>query len=113
MRDFSIILPTDSSERVRAIMQFVEKRIVRFIPKHVIDQIHLIVFGKGPDGWEQCINNPTLSGAGWHNAPWPSEQRLLNMPLPALPVSPPQGVPIACIGTMPRKGGIALSWSDH
>ena len=105
MRDFSLILTTDSSERVRAIMQFVEKRIARVIPKNVIDNIHLIVFGKGANGREQCINNPRLSGVGWHIAPWPSEQKLLNIPFPALPVSLPHGVPIACKGTMPRKGG--------
>ena len=51
IRQRSLILPTDSPERVRLIMQFVEKRIVSEIPHRVRPRAKCFFLGKGSDAW--------------------------------------------------------------
>ena len=47
--NLSLILPTDLPGRVRAIMQFVEKRMARPIPERVKSQTQFVFFGAGPN----------------------------------------------------------------
>lgn len=63
LHDFSVILPTDNPERVRAIMQFVEKRIVRFIPVGVMESTHVYALGLGTHGWGLYKKHPRLHRA--------------------------------------------------
>ena len=50
LSNLSLILPTDFPDRVRAIMQFVEKRMVRSIPECVKSQTQFVFFGDGLTG---------------------------------------------------------------
>ena len=88
LSEFSIILPTDSDDRVRSIMQYVEKRIVRHIPPNIISRLHVTYCGLGSNHWSGITNNPRLSGLKGRVMPWPSECSALGQS-PGLPTRNP------------------------
>ena len=48
---FSLIFPSGLPDRVRLIVQFVEKRMVRETPKGIRNQLNLIFLGAGTNWW--------------------------------------------------------------
>ena len=74
LRDFSLILPSDLPDRVRYIMQFVEKRMVREIPKGVSDRLCVWFLGGGANWWIQVRTTMETMGIRTQCCPWPSEK---------------------------------------
>ena len=73
LRSFAVILPTDSSARGAPIMQYVEKRIVRCIPRHIPNCIHVFALGRWANLWKNICGCQAVAGATRHTVPWPSE----------------------------------------
>ena len=103
MREFSFILQSDSNERVRVIMQYVEKRIVRFNPPQILTNLHIVAFGMGTSGWGQYKTHPVIETDNWAVTPWPSERNIMGLPSECVPIRPGcEGKSNACVGTIPH-----------
>ena len=81
MRGFSVIPPSESIERVRIIMQYVEKRTVWFIPPHIFTNLHICAFGIGAGGCGYYVKHPRIETVNWPVTPWQSEQTLMGLPI--------------------------------
>ena len=73
MRSLSLVLPSDSSERVRAIMQQVEKRVVRSVPRPGLVDLTTVCLGQGVGVWPQVCKTSPLPLDRVSYLPWPSE----------------------------------------
>ena len=102
LRNFSVMLPSDSGERVMSIMQFVEKRIVRYAHRAMLEITVLVCFGQGSDGWGRRIGYARIEGLRASVMPWPSEQEILGAPTPTLPIDSTKCEHLVCIGTFPH-----------
>lgn len=74
LRDFSLTLPSDLPDRVRSIMQFVEKRMVGEIPKGVENKVCVWFLGGGANWWIQVRKAIEGLGIKTQCCPWPSGQ---------------------------------------
>ena len=103
MGEFSSIPPADNSERVRTIMQFVEKRILRHAPRNIMESTQFYAMVIGANKWGAYTMNERLVGTEWAIIPWPSECQLLGLPMAEVELKPGyQGQNSACVGTVPH-----------
>ena len=78
----SLVLPTDAPDRVRLIMQHVEKRAARSIPRAGLDEVVTVCLGAGVGNWPRMhraspFNPETLILLPWTTEPdanimWPT-----------------------------------------
>ena len=74
IQSLSLFLPTDPSDRVMRIMQFVEKRPVRSIPSQVKQCCKIALFGSGTNSWRAASEAMALQGFSHPMVvSWPSE----------------------------------------
>ena len=104
MGDFALVLPTDNDERVRTIMQYVEKRIVRHLPMQIPNRAKICAFGVGANRWDTVTTHAKLQGLTWETIPWPSE-RMANSPYLSTQTPSPcgYGLTSACVGAIPHS----------
>ena len=57
IRTLSLILPSGNSDRVNRIMQFVEKRRVRYIPSAVKNSCKVVFLGVGTNSWLPAVKD--------------------------------------------------------
>ena len=72
-----LVLSCDSPDRVRLIMQFSEKRIIRHISPPISDSAHLPFVGLAADAWVLCEQAANSQGLLTARFAWPSERALM------------------------------------
>ena len=87
---------------MRPIMQFVEKRIVRYIPPRVTSRIHIYYCGLGPNSWSPAPNKTKALNIEGQIIPRPSECQALGEPIFNTDIA--QGCRVF-VGRVPHKAG--------
>ena len=105
LSDFALLLPTDSTDTVCRIRQFVEKRIVRHIPQTMMVAWRIAIFGTGTNGWSKIRCHPMVAGLDWKVTPCPVELKRLERPPPPVGNSNIYCEVSACVFTTPHDSG--------
>ena len=103
MREFALVSPTGNEARLRVIMQYVEKRIVRHIPSRILKSMLICAFGIGSNRRYNITKHEKVACVGRGIIPWPSELSC-NAEFAATNTHFPtqKGTTHACIGTVPH-----------